>query len=113
MIADAVVGAVVSKPMPMKTTSLPVRLASATASSTPNTMWTSAPSALASFREPFSPGTFITSPKAAMVRPALASARTSSTSLGGVTHTGHPGPCRMSTPTRLNSESRPNLIRVS
>ena len=76
-------------------------------------MRTSAPSALAENREPMVVGTLIISPKAVTVTPFLASVIASAISALVVTHTGHPGPWAILTPTSLSISSRPNLTMVS
>lgn len=104
----------VSKPTPTNTNGLSGwSLAIWTASSIEYTMRTSAPSALAENREPMVVGTLIMSPKAVTVTPFLARVIASAISALVVTHTGHPGPWAIFTPTSFSISSRPNLTMVS
>ncbi len=77
------------------------------------TILTSAPSAFASKREPIVVGTLIMSPKAVTVTPFLARVMASATSLLVVTHTGHPGPWAIFTPTPASISSRPKRTMAS
>ena len=107
-------GAVVSKPTPTNTRGLSGwSRAIWTASSMEYTILTSAPSALASKRDPAVVGTLIMSPNAVTVTPFLARVIASATSLLVVTHTGHPGPWAMWTPTSSSISSRPKRTMVS
>ena len=94
-IVIAVDGAVVSKPMAMKTTRLSGLLrAIFSESSGEYTIRMSVPRALASKNEPLLPGTRIMSPNEVMITSgSAASAIASSTRPIGITQTGQPGPC--------------------
>ena len=76
-------------------------------------MRTSAPSALAEKSDPAVVGTRIMSPKAVTVTPFLARVMASAISWLVVTHTGHPGPWAMVTPTSFSISSRPKRTMVS
>lgn len=91
----AVDGAVVSNPIPMKTTRRSgFRWAIFSASRGEYTIRMSAPAALASKKEPSPPGTRIMSPKDVMMTSGWdAMWMASSTRPIGITHTGQPGPC--------------------
>lgn len=90
----AVDGAVVSKPMAMKTTRRSgFSLAILSASSGEYTIRMSAPAALASRNDPVPPGTRSRSPNEVMITPGCpAMWMASSTRPIGITHTGQPGP---------------------
>ena len=100
----ALAGAVVSKPMPKKTTCLSgFCSAMCTASNGEYTTRTSPPVLLTRNRSPCEPGTRIMSPKEQKMTSglaAIASARSMVSS--GVTHTGHPGPWIISTSSGSN-----------
>ena len=96
-ISAAVVGAVVSNPAAINTTSLSSFLAISIALLIPYTTLTSPPSAFASARERSEPGTLNISPKVVTVTPLSTNSKHSSISREGTTHTGQPGPAIIST----------------
>lgn len=95
----AVDGAVVSKPIAMKTTRLSGFFrAIFSASSGEYTIRMSAPAALESKNDPRPPGTRIMSPNDVMITSSCSAiAMASSTRPIGITQTGHPGPCTSDT----------------